>query len=111
MRRSILCLAALALTVAFSSSAQAQRRGPIFFAGVDPTQITNVPIDTSASVVPIAQPQTRSTGFRLIDLFPRISLPGAKPIFGQSQFPTQSQLPNADMLKAFGHQAPRAIGQ
>jgi hypothetical protein len=85
-------------------SAQAQKSGPIFTLGnVDPTQLTFKPIDTSASVVPIAQPQTLSTiGFKLINLLPHISFPGAKPVIGQSQFPTQNQLPGPGYLKAFG---------
>ena len=101
--RSFVFLAAL---LAGATVAAPARSGPIFtFGGVDPTKLTFQPVDTSASVVPIAQPQTRSSvGFKLINLLPRISFPGAKPVVGQSQFPTPADMPGASYLKAFRFQ-------
>jgi hypothetical protein len=98
--RSCVFLAALLVGAAIASPA---RSGPIFtFGGVDPTNLTFKPIDPAASVVPIAQPMTRSTtGFKLINLLPHISFPGAKPVVGMSQFPAQGMLPGANYLKAF----------
>jgi len=110
MRRG-LSLGALVLLLAVGSTAHAQRTGPIFFGGgADPTHLTFVPIDTSQSVVPIAQPQTRSAGFRLLDLMPRITFPGSKPVIGQSTFPSQNQLPGANYLKAFRYGAVPPVG-
>jgi len=96
-------LVALLLVAVLGSSAQAQRGGPIYTIGnVDPTNLIFKPIDPAASIVPIAQPQTRSTtGFKLINLLPHISFPGAKPTVGMSQFPAQGMLPGAGYLKAF----------
>ena len=98
--RSCLYLAALLAMAAFAAPA---RSGPIFtFGGVDPTQLSYKPIDPAAAVIPIAQPQTRSTiGFKLINLLPHISFPGSKPVVGMSQFPAQGMLPGANYLKAF----------
>lgn len=100
--RSCKWLVAVLLVAALGMSARAS--GPIFsFGNVDPTQLVFKPIDSSASVVPIAQPQTLSTiGFKLINLLPHISLPGATPTIGQSQFPTQNQMPGTGYLKSFG---------
>jgi hypothetical protein len=105
-----LWLFAVLLALAGVSPAQAQRRS-IFFGGVDPTNLTFVPVDTSQSVVPIAQPVTRSTGFRLVDLLPRIPLPGARPVIGRSTFPAESQLPGLDYLKAFQYRPPRPLSE
>src|SRR5205807_1432123 len=110
MRRA-LSLSALVLLLVVGSPAHAQRTGPIFFGGgADPTHLIFVPIDTRQSVVPIAEPQTRSTAFKLLDLMPRISFPGAKPIIGQSTFPSPNQLPGANYLKAFRYGAIAPVG-
>jgi hypothetical protein len=80
------------------------------FGGVNPTQIVNQPIDTSQSVVPIARPQRlANAGFSLRNILPRVGLPGAKPIIGQSQFPTPQGMPGANYLRAFGFQRPVPI--
>ena len=111
MRRTVVWCAVL-LLLACGPAARAQRRGPLFFGGgADPTQLTYVPIDTRASVVPIAQPQTRSTGFSLLSFMPRFTLPGSRPVVGQSNFPSEAQLPGADYLKAFGYRAARPVGK
>ncbi len=110
MRRSVLWCA-LALLLAAGSSARAQVSGPLFFGGgVDPTKLVFVPINTKASVVPIAEPQTRSTGFSLLNFMPRFLLPSPKPVIGQSTFPSEAQLPGADYLKAFQYRAARPVG-
>jgi hypothetical protein len=105
-------LAAGVLLLATGASARAQNRGPIFFfGGVDPTNLTFQPVNTaSASVVPIAQPETRSFSSKLIDLLPKIPFPGAKPVIGQSQFPTEDQMPGANYLRAFHIRMARPVG-
>src|SRR5262249_12808116 len=110
MRQSVL-LCALVLVLAAGTSARAQVSGPLFFGGgVDPTKLVFVPIDPRASVVPIAEPQTRATGFSLLNFMPRFLLPSPKPVIGQSTYPSQSQLPGADYLKAFQYRAARPVG-
>jgi hypothetical protein len=110
MRRSVL-LSALALVLAGGSVASAQRSGPIIFGGgVDPTKLIFVPIDTTNSAAPIAQPQNRSTGFSLLSFMPRFLLPSSKPLVGQSTFPSQGQVPGADYLKGFQYRAARPFG-
>jgi hypothetical protein len=101
------------LVLALGTSARAQIPGPLFFTGgVDPTQLVFVPLDTSNSVVPInGIPQSRPTGFRLMDLIPHFSFPGSKPVIGQSLFPTQSQLPGADYLRPFQFRGAPPIGR
>lgn len=108
MRRSVF-LSALALVLAAGGVAHAQRSGP-FGWGADPTKLVFVPIDTTVSNAPIAQPQTRSTGFSLLSFMPRFLLPSPKPVIGQSTFPSQAQLPGADYLKAFQYRAARPFG-
>jgi hypothetical protein len=109
MCRSVL-LCALTLFLAAGASARAQVAGPLFFGGgVDPTKLVFVPINTQASVVPIAEPQTRSTGFSLLSFMPRFLLPSSKPVIGQSTYPSESQLPGADYLKAFRYRAARPV--
>jgi len=110
MRQSVF-LSALALVLAVGSAARAQRSGPIFFGGgVDPTKLVFVPVSTEASVVPIASPQTRSTGFSLLSFMPRFLLPSPKPVIGQSTFPSEAQQPGAEYLKAFQYRAARPAG-
>src|SRR5262245_835777 len=92
-------LSAISLALVFSRPAMAQRA--LGF-GASPTQITNQPIDTSNSAVPIASPQVFNRSFRLVDYFPKFSF-SAKPTIGRSNFPTFGQLPGKDYLKAFGY--------
>ncbi len=101
-------LCAVLLVLVGVSPAQAQQRRSIFFGGVDPTNLVQVPVDTSQSVVPIAQPVTRPTRFRLVDLLPRITLPGTKPIIGRSVFPTTDQPPEG-YLNSFRYRPPRPL--
>src|SRR5262245_37347572 len=110
MRRNVF-LSALVLVLTAASAAHAQSSGPFFFGGgVDPTKLVFVPIDTSVSNVPIAQPQTRSTNFSLLSFMPKFLLPNSKPVIGQSTFPTQAQIPGADYLKGFQYRAARPFG-
>ncbi len=75
-----------------------------------PFPLINQPIDTRNSVVPIAQPQTLSLpGFNLSRFFPKVGMFSNRSTFAQSQFPTQSQLPGADWLRAFGFQRPQPV--
>jgi hypothetical protein len=46
--------------------------------------------------------QAASSGFSLTNFFSSFGLPLGAPVHGQSQFPTQSQMPGKDYLKAFG---------
>jgi len=108
MRRCVI-LSALALVLTVGSAAHAQRRGP-FGWGADPTNLVFVPIDTTVSNAPIAQPQNRSTGFSLLSFMPRFLLPSAKPVIGQSTFPTPAQMPGADYLKGFQYRGARPVG-
>jgi hypothetical protein len=78
----------------------------VSFGRVNPTQIVNQPVIVpSSSSVPIAAPQQNpNSNFSLVNLFSNFSLPGAKPVHGQSVFPTQDKMPGKDYLKAFGFQ-------
>ena len=110
MRRNVF-LSALALVLAAGSAAHAQWSGWIpFGGGADPTKLVFVPVDTTVSNAPIAQPQTRSTGFSLLSFVPKFLLPSGKPVIGQSTFPTQAQMPGADYLKGFQYRAARPFG-
>src|SRR5438552_5775097 len=65
---------------------------------------------TPNAPVPIARPQQmapRNTG--LSSFLPKIQLPSAKPITGQSFYPTEDQMPGAAYLKAFGAHAARRV--
>jgi hypothetical protein len=75
------------------------------FGGADPTKIINQPVNTANSAVPIAQPQNLGSTFRaLLDFMPKIQLPSANSVHGQSVFPTPSQMPGKNYLKQFGFQ-------
>lgn len=102
MRRTVWLFAAVvALSWCGQSNAQ-NRRLPFFFGGVDPTQITQVPINTSNSVVPFPVPnQTRPTIFKLLDYLPRIRLPIGKTIIGRSIFPSENEFPGPGYLNNF----------
>jgi len=77
----------------------------VTFGRVNPTQVVNQPVIVPSSSVPIAAPQQNAnSSFSLLNLFSKFSLPGAKPVHGQSVFPTQNNMPGKDYLKAFGFQ-------
>ncbi len=97
-------LAAAAVTAAFAAPAEAQ--APVLF-GANPQNLTFQPIDLSNPNVPIAQPQANtSIGTKLSSFFHLFSPQPAKPVIGTSTFPTRSQSPGLDYLKAFGYRRP-----
>ena len=101
-------MGAVALGLLLAAPAWAQRA--VNFGRVSPQQIVNQPIDTSNSVVPIAKPQTLDNAkFSLKNILPRPGLPGAKPIIGRSDFPTQQNMPGYNYLKAFHFQRPLPV--
>jgi hypothetical protein len=106
MRISI-WLAAVVVTLGVASSSRAQVTLP--FGNVFTGQTQNVPI-TIPPNTPIASPQQATTHFSLSSFFPNFSFPLGKSIFGQSTFPTPSQLPGRDYLRAFGYARPGPIG-
>jgi hypothetical protein len=71
--------------------------------------IQNRVISTDTSQVPIAQPMTRSFGFRLANLFPNVTRMAAKPDTATTIFPTPSQLPGKDYFSVFGMHRPQPI--
>src|SRR5262249_27007846 len=96
------------LGLLLAAPAWAQRT--VNFGHVNPLQIINQPIDTSNSVVPIARPQTLDNAkFSLKNFLPRPGLPGAKPVIGRSNFPTQQNMPGFNYLKAFHFQRPLPV--
>ncbi|HXG11947.1 MAG TPA: hypothetical protein VNK04_19480 [Gemmataceae bacterium] len=100
--------AAVVLGLVLAAPAWAQRT--VTFGGVDPLKIVNQPIDTSNSVVPIAQPQRlANVGFSLRNILPRVGLPSAKPVIGRSLFPTPQNMPGANYLRAFHYQRPQPV--
>ena len=99
--RTVSWAAALVACLALTSSAKAQR-SYVPFGGLDPRAVTNVPVDTSTSAAPIAQPQFFNRTFSLANFLPNISSFSAKPLMGQSTFPTASGMPGKNYLKQFG---------
>jgi hypothetical protein len=84
----------------------------VSFGRVNPTQLVNRPVTTptSSSASPIAAPQQNpNSSFSLLNIFSGFSLPGAKPVHGQSTFPTPDKMPGKDYLKAFGFQRGQPI--
>lgn len=107
--RAVTWMAALVLGLVLTTPAWAQKR-TVNFGGVDPLGIINQPIDTNSSAAPIAKPQTNShPTFSLKNILPRIGLPGAKPVIGRSNFPTQEGMPGANYLRAFHFQKARPV--
>ena len=78
----------LALGLAAPSSAQVNNAS---FGGIDPRMLRNQAVNTSNSVVPIAQPMFFNHTFSLANYLPNISSFSNSPIIGQSQFPTTYQ--------------------
>jgi hypothetical protein len=104
--RSLIWLVAVAATLGWASSSRAQFT--IAFGGTN-TGTQNVPI-TVPSDTPIASPQTFNNRFSLANFLPRFSLPTAKSLFGQSNFPTGKQLAGRGYLNAFGYARPGPVG-
>ena len=86
-------LAALVLALGLTASAKAQ---------VSPGSLQFVPLSTSNSVVPIAQPQMFNHTFSLANFLPNISsMFSSSPIIGQSQYPMTYQ-PDVSYFAPFG---------
>jgi len=83
---------------------------PAFLRPVGPIQ--NQVVDTRDAVQPIAQPQSAPERlFSLRNLFPSFNRSvNGRPVIGQSQFPTPTQLPDANYLNAFQYQRPGRPG-
>jgi hypothetical protein len=102
--------AAAVLLLALTAPARAQ----VAFTGmtgISPTQVQNVPINSS---LPVAAPQTTSTTFGLSGAFAQVPFPGGQPVIGQSTFPNAASLPGSSYLQAFGYQPapqPSAFGR
>ncbi len=61
------------------------------FGGISPLALRNQPVNTSSSVVPIAQPQFFNHTFSLANFLPNISGFSANPVIGSSTYPTSFQ--------------------
>jgi len=94
-------LPALVLGLCFAGQAPAQTLNLFNFGTTQPIQ--NVPIDTSTANIPIAQPQTlpNAVGHKLASFIPGFTSFSNQRVTGVSQFPTPSQMPGLDYLKAF----------
>jgi hypothetical protein len=77
--------------------------------GITPNMIVNQPVDTSQSVVPIAQPQLFTHQFSLTNILPKLGLFSNKSVVGMSNFPSPDGLPGKNYLKAFGYYRPKPI--
>ncbi len=73
------------------------------FGGVNPSQIVNIPIDTSNSIAPTSSSRgVGLTGFKLGTVFPNHTFLSNSFTPGSSQYPTDNQA----WLKAFNFQRP-----
>lgn len=71
---------------------------------------TNQPTTIPNVARPIAQPmQLKNTRFSLVNMMPKLHMPGNSITHGQSIFPTPKNLPGKAYLKAFGYQRPAGI--
>ncbi len=93
-------LAGLVVALGFAAPSFAQVNNAAF-GGIDPRALQNQPINTSASVVPIAQPQFFNHTFSLANFLPNISPFSSSPVIGQSQYPTTFQ-PDVTYFAPFG---------
>jgi hypothetical protein len=108
--RMVKWAAALVLGLGLAAPAFAQQITSFNgFNGITPGMIVNQPIDTSQSVVPIAQPETFSHQFSLSNILPKLGLFSNQSVMGQSTFPTPDGLPGKNYLKAFGYYRPQPI--
>ncbi len=98
--RNLKWLAGLVVALGFAAPSFAQVNNASF-GGIDPRFLTNQPISTSSSVVPIAQPQFFNHTFSLANILPNISPFSAKPIIGTTQYPTTYQ-PDSSFFAPFG---------
>lgn len=100
--RNVCWLGALLVALAFVAPVKAQTRTFLPFGGVSAQEVRSEPVDTSQVAAPIAQPQTFSRTFSLLNFLPNISRFSAKPVVGQSTFPSADGMPGKSYLKHFG---------
>jgi hypothetical protein len=101
-------LAALAVASLLTAPALAQTA--LTFGGANPTQIILKPVAVPNAGQPIAQPQNSLLqAFSLSNFLPKISFPSANPVHGQSNFPTQANMPGKSYLQQFGYSRPKPI--
>jgi hypothetical protein len=101
--------AALALA-AITAPAWAQGVAGFMGRATPNTQIVNVPIDTSMSVVgPMTEP--RSFNFNFSNLFSWVKMPGFPPHVGQSPLPAPSSFPSTHYPNKFQPLKPIIPGQ
>jgi hypothetical protein len=93
-------LAGLVVALGFAAPSFAQVNNAAF-GGVDPRMLQNQPINTSSSVVPIAQSQFFNHTFSLANFLPNISKFSATSSMGQSQYPSTYQ-PDVGYFAPFG---------
>ncbi len=108
--RLILCgSAGMAAALALCGSARAQKT-LVFPLTSGNTQLQMQVVDTTQSVVPIAQPQIFNNQFSLANILPKLSpMQSTKTKFGYSQFPSADGLPGRGYLSAFGFSRAQAI--
>jgi hypothetical protein len=107
--RKLFWAAALLVGLATAAPASAQSRVLLPIGSFNGTSTVNEVVDVTKSGVPIAQPQTFSRSFNLLNFLPNISSFRNKTIFGQSAFPTPEQMPGADYMRYFGYHRPVPI--
>jgi hypothetical protein len=98
--RNLKWLLGLVVALGFAAPSFAQTN-TASFGGIDPRLITNQPISTSSSVVPIAQPQFFNHTFSLANILPNISPFSSKPVIGATQYPSTFQ-PDISFFAPFG---------
>jgi hypothetical protein len=98
--RNLKWLAGLVVALGFAAPSFAQVNNASF-GGIDPRMLQNQPVNTSASVVPIAQPQFFNHTFSLANFLPNISQFSANPVIGASQYPSTYQ-PDMSFFAPFG---------
>jgi len=96
----LLWVAPLAAALGFAAPSFAQVNNASF-GGIDPSLVRNSPINTNASVVPIAQPQFFNHTFSLANYLPNISSFWSNPTIGTSQYPSTYQ-PDMTFFAPFG---------
>jgi hypothetical protein len=98
--RHLKWLAGLVVVLGFAAPSFAQVNNASF-GGISPLMLQNQPINTSASVVPIAQPQFYNHSFSLANFLPNISSFSSSSVIGQSAYPTTFQ-PDVSFFAPFG---------
>jgi hypothetical protein len=96
------CTWVLALGLGLALAAPASAQNIFVFGQNNNRSIVNQPIDTSQSLVPIAQPQFFNVSQRISSFFHTFAPFSAKSPQGYSIFPSPSQMPGPGYLKAFG---------